>query len=61
LYKSIFDGKRDGFNTKSITTPPDEFTQWVNDNEDRAKDWSNIPRFIKENRQFVKTTFGSGE
>lgn len=61
LYKSIFDGKRDEWKPEQINKVPEEFTQWVDDNEDRAKGWSNTPRFIKENRQFVKTKFGSGE
>jgi hypothetical protein len=57
LYKSIFDGKRDEWKPKQITEIPKAFTEWVNENQERAKGWSNMPRFVKDNAQFVKTKF----
>ena len=58
LYKSIFDGKRDQWKPKEAAIqPPKEFAEWVQQNQERAKGWANMPRFIKDNRQFVKTKF----
>jgi hypothetical protein len=57
LYKSIFDGKRNQWKPKQITTVPKAFTEWIQQNQERAKGWANMPRFIKDNRQFVKTKF----
>ena len=57
LYRSIFDGKREQWKPKQITHPPKEFTDWVEQNQERAKGWENMPRFIRDNPQFVKTKF----
>jgi hypothetical protein len=57
LYKSIFDGKRDQWKPKQVTEVPKEFTEWVQQNQERAKGWKNMPRFIRDNPQFVKTKF----
>jgi hypothetical protein len=57
LYKSIFDGKRDQWKPEQITKTPKAFDEWVQQNQERAKGWANMPRFIKDNRQFVKTKF----
>lgn len=57
LYKNIFDGKRDEWKPEQITKVPKEFTEWVQQNQERAKGWKNMPRFIKDNAQFVKPKF----
>lgn len=43
--------------TRSVNTVsdvPDKFNAWVNDNRERAKGWSSMPYFIKQNPQYVQ-------
>jgi hypothetical protein len=53
LYKSTFDSKRDEWKPKEITKVPEVFTNWIQKNQERAKGWANMPRFIKDNSSFV--------
>jgi len=36
---------------------PENFKKWVDDNQERAKGWSNMPYFVRDNAKFVKTKF----
>lgn len=43
--------------TRSVNTVgdvPDKFNEWVADNKERAKGWSSMPYFIKQNPQYVQ-------
>jgi hypothetical protein len=58
LYKSIFDNKRDEWKPESgVKQPPEAFTEWINENRERAKGWSSMPQFVHENAKFVKDEF----
>jgi hypothetical protein len=43
--------------TNAIQRPLKAFDEWVNENQERAKGWVNMPYFIRDNPQFVKTRF----
>jgi hypothetical protein len=36
---------------------PDNFRKWIENNQERAKGWSNMPYFVRDNAKFVKTKF----
>ena len=43
--------------TRSVNTVhnvPDKFNAWVEDNKERAKGWSSMPYFIRQNPQYVR-------
>lgn len=37
-----------------VTDVPEGFTKWIGKNKERAKGWSSMPHFIKENPKYVK-------
>jgi len=52
------EGRLDEWKPKNVVTkPPKAFENWVRQNQERAKRWSDMPRFVRDNPQFVKTKF----
>lgn len=49
LYENIFADKNTTWEPKQIEKLPKGFWDWINKNKDRAKQWRNLPDFIKEN------------
>lgn len=43
-----------------VTKVPEQFTQWLNDNEERAKHLSSVPYFIKDNAKYISEGFING-
>jgi hypothetical protein len=39
----------------TVTEPPKGFNQWIDDNRERAKGWSNMPYFVRDNPQYVSS------
>lgn len=37
----------------SVDSVPDKFNQWLADNKERAKRWSSMPYFVRENPQYI--------
>ncbi|MDD3019481.1 MAG: ADP-ribosyltransferase domain-containing protein [Alphaproteobacteria bacterium] len=60
--KAALQGKpRNKYATYSqIKEPPQAFNDWIERNRERAKGWQNMPRFVRENVQFVKGKFEVG-
>lgn len=38
----------------TVSDVPKNFTQWIDDNRERAKGWSSMPYFVKDNPVYVK-------
>lgn len=53
--KRIMQGEEplpDSVNT--VSKPVDGFNQWIEDNKERAKGWSTMPYFVRDNPQYVR-------
>lgn len=44
----------DGNSVNRVTEVPQRFNDWVADNKERAKGWSSMPYFIRQNPQYVQ-------
>lgn len=57
-FKALFDGTADKWKPQNTAKePPKAFNDWVEQNQERAKGWSNMPYFVRDNAKFVKTKF----
>lgn len=53
--KRILEGKEPlETSVNSVTEMPEGFNEWVSNNKERAKGWSSMPDFIKQNPQYVQ-------
>jgi hypothetical protein len=43
----------DGESVNSVTAVPERFDQWIANNKERAKGWSSMPYFVKDNPQYI--------
>lgn len=39
----------------TVSEPPKCFNDWIDDNRERAKGWSNMPYFVRDNPQYVSS------
>ena len=58
-------GEPAGQSVNTVSDAPDCFTAWVDENRERAKGWSAMPYFVKDNREyaggFTVDTYTAGE
>lgn len=53
--RRILNGEPTDSNSENrVDSVPEEFNTWVADNKERAKGWSSMPYFIRDNPQYVK-------
>nr|DAT92775.1 MAG TPA: minor capsid protein [Caudoviricetes sp.] len=43
-----------GNSVNRVADVPDSFNEWIQDNKERAKGWSSMPYFVKDNPQYVR-------
>lgn len=57
----MFDEKGGQWKPKNtVKEPPQAFNDWIEHNRERAKGWQNMPRFVRDNAQFVNGKFEVG-
>lgn len=44
----------DGESVNKVTSAPSAFDQWIADNKERAKGWSSMPYFVKQNPKYIQ-------
>lgn len=51
----ILDGRPiDGNSVNRVNDVPEAFNRWIEDNKERAKGWSSMPYFVRQNPQYVQ-------
>lgn len=53
--RRILDGEPlNGNSVNRVADVPDSFNEWIQGNKERAKGWSSMPYFVKDNPQYVR-------
>lgn len=53
--RKILDGEPlDSESVNRVDDVPEAFNEWIDDNKERAKGWSSMPYFVKQNPQYVR-------